>query len=55
LDASSSAKNHGVLKKALWMGLSIGLVAGARAAARQAADRIWRVATGEAPPGQKQK
>ena len=35
-----------MLRKALWMGLS----AGAMVAARQAAAKVWRVATGEQPP-----
>jgi hypothetical protein len=42
-----------MLRKLLWTGLYAGLAAGASMAARRAASRIWRVATGEAPPMKK--
>jgi len=35
-----------MLRKALWLGLSAGVMA----AARLVAARIWRIATGEQPP-----
>jgi hypothetical protein len=42
-----------MLRKLLWTGLYAGLGAGATMAARTAASKIWRVATGEAPPTKK--
>jgi hypothetical protein len=39
-----------VLRKLLWTSLYAGLGAGATMAARRAASRIWRIATGEEPP-----
>jgi len=42
-----------MLRKALWTGLYAGLAAGATMGARRLASRIWRVATGEAPPTKK--
>jgi hypothetical protein len=39
-----------MLRKLLWTGLYAGLAAGATMAARRAASKIWRVATGEQPP-----
>ncbi len=39
-----------MLRKALWTTLYAALGAGATMAARRAASRIWRIATGEAPP-----
>jgi hypothetical protein len=42
-----------VLRKLLWTGLYAGLGAGATMAARRAASRIWRIATGEDPPTRK--
>jgi hypothetical protein len=42
-----------VLRKLLWTGLYAGIAAGAAIAARTAASRIWRVATGEEPPVKK--
>jgi len=39
-----------MLRKLLWTGLYAGLSAGAAIAARRAAGRIWRIATGEEPP-----
>jgi hypothetical protein len=42
-----------VLRKLLWTSLYAGLGAGATMAARRAASRIWRLATGEAPPTKK--
>jgi hypothetical protein len=43
----------GVLRKLLWTGLYAGFAAGATMAARRAASRIWRLATGEEPPTKK--
>ena len=42
-----------MLRKLLWTGLYAGFAAGAAIAARTAASRIWRVATGEEPPVKK--
>jgi hypothetical protein len=42
-----------MLRKLLWTGLYAGLGAGATMAARTTASKIWRVATGEAPPTKK--
>jgi hypothetical protein len=42
-----------MLRKLLWTGLYTGLAAGATIAARRAASKIWRLATGEAPPAKK--
>ena len=42
-----------MLRKLLWTGLYGGLAAGATLAARKAASKIWRIATGEAPPVKK--
>jgi hypothetical protein len=42
-----------VLRKLLWTGLYAALAAAATIAARTAASRIWRIATGEAPPAKK--
>jgi hypothetical protein len=39
-----------MLRRLLWSGLYAGLAAGAAVIARLAADRIWRVLTGEGPP-----
>jgi len=39
-----------LLRKALWAGLYAALAAVATMASRRAASRIWRIATGEAPP-----
>ena len=42
-----------MLRKLLWTGLYAPLAAAAPMAARRAASRIWRIATGEAPPAKK--
>jgi hypothetical protein len=42
-----------MLRKLLWTGLYASLAAGAAMAARRLASRIWRIATGEAPPTKK--
>jgi hypothetical protein len=42
-----------MLRKLLWSGLYAGLAAGSAMAARQAATRIWRLATGEPPPAKR--
>lgn len=42
-----------MLRRVLWTSLYAGLAAGAAMAARRAASKIWRVATGEAPPTRK--
>jgi hypothetical protein len=39
-----------MLRKLLWTGLYATLSAGAALAARRAASRVWRLATGEEPP-----
>jgi hypothetical protein len=43
----------GVLRKLLWSGLYAGFAAAATMAARRAASRVWRLATGEEPPAKK--
>jgi hypothetical protein len=42
-----------MLRRLLWTALYGALGAGATRAARRLASRIWRVATGEAPPVKK--
>ena len=42
-----------VLRKVMWTGLYAALGAAATMAARRAASRIWRIATGEEPPAKK--
>jgi len=42
-----------MLRKLLWSGLYAGFGAAATMAARRAASRVWRVATGEEPPTKK--
>ena len=42
-----------MLRKLMWTGLYASLAAGATMAARRVASRIWRLATGEAPPTKK--
>jgi hypothetical protein len=42
-----------MLRKAMWTGLYAGLAALSTMAARRAASKIWRVATGEDPPTKK--
>jgi hypothetical protein len=42
-----------LLRRIMWTGLYAALGAGATIAARRAASRIWRVATGEDPPTKK--
>ena len=42
-----------LLRKALWTGLYAALAAVATMATRRAAARIWRIATGEAPPAKR--
>jgi hypothetical protein len=42
-----------LLRKALWTGLYAALTAVATMASRRAASRIWRIATGEAPPAKR--
>ncbi len=49
----SAGKDGGMLRKLMWTGLYATLAAGATMAARRAASRIWRVATGEEPPTKK--
>jgi hypothetical protein len=49
----ASGNDNRVLRKLLWTGLYAGLGAGATMAARRAASRIWRLATGEEPPTRK--
>jgi len=42
-----------VLRRLVWTGLYASLAAAATLAARKAASKIWRVATGEEPPVRK--
>jgi hypothetical protein len=42
-----------MLRRLMWTGLAAALAAAATMAARRAASRIWRVATGEEPPTKK--
>jgi hypothetical protein len=42
-----------MLRKLLWTGLYAALGAAATIVARTVASRIWRIATGEAPPTKK--
>jgi hypothetical protein len=42
-----------MLRKLLWTGLYAGISAGATLAARRAASKVWRTATGEEPPVKK--
>ncbi len=49
----TSANVPGMFRKLLWTGLYAGISAGAAMAARRTASRIWRIATGEAPPTKK--
>jgi hypothetical protein len=53
LDGPQAGYDTNVLRKLLWSGLYAGLGAGATMAARRAASRIWRLATGEEPPTKK--
>jgi hypothetical protein len=47
---SFAVRLHAVLRKLMWTGLYGALAAGATMAARRAASKIWRIATGEEPP-----
>jgi hypothetical protein len=42
-----------MLRRAMWTGLYAGLGAVSTVAARRLATKIWRVTTGEEPPGSK--
>jgi hypothetical protein len=42
-----------MLRKLLWTGLYGAIAAGATMAARIAASKVWRIATGEEPPAKK--
>jgi hypothetical protein len=42
-----------MLRRAMWTGLYAALGAAATMAARALAARVWRVATGERPPGKR--
>jgi hypothetical protein len=42
-----------MLRRVMWTGLYAVLGAGATLAARRAASKIWRIATGEEPPTKK--
>jgi hypothetical protein len=50
LPVTARGNEKHMLRKLLWSGLYAGLAAAATMAARRAASRIWRVATGEEPP-----
>jgi hypothetical protein len=39
-----------MLRKLLWTGLYASIAAAATMVARRVASRVWRIATGEAPP-----
>jgi hypothetical protein len=52
-DAPDRGNERDVLRKLLWTGLYAGIAALAAMVARTLASRIWRVATGEAPPVKK--
>jgi hypothetical protein len=49
----SEARQPTMLRKLLWSGLYASLAAGIALVSRQAATRIWRLATGEAPPAKR--
>jgi hypothetical protein len=42
-----------MIRKLMWTGLYAAIAAAATVAARTVASKIWRVATGEAPPVKK--
>jgi hypothetical protein len=42
-----------MLRKSLWTALYAGLGAASTMAARRAASKLWRIATGEEPPTKK--
>jgi hypothetical protein len=44
---------NAMLRKTMWTGLNAGLAAAAALATRRLASKIWRVATGEAPPAKR--
>jgi hypothetical protein len=48
-----AGKDLAMLRKLLWTGLYASFAAAATMAARRAASRVWRVATGEEPPTKK--
>ncbi len=50
LGRSRPGKFSRMLRKGLWTVLYAGLGAAATMAARRVASRVWRLATGEAPP-----
>ena len=51
--AGVAGKDLAMLRKLLWTGLYASFAAAATMAARRAASRVWRVATGEEPPTKK--
>jgi hypothetical protein len=53
LATTSPETQAGVLKMLLWNILTAVVSAAAALAAKQAADRIWRLSTGEPPPKKK--
>jgi hypothetical protein len=55
LATTSPETQTGILRVLLWNILTAVVSAAAALAAKQAADRIWRLMTGEAPPKKKWK
>jgi hypothetical protein len=53
LTVPTRAGTGAMLRKLMWTGLYASLGAAATMAARRVASRIWRIATGEAPPTKK--
>jgi len=47
---NGARQSEGMLRKAMWTGLYAGLAAASTLVTRRLASKIWRVATGEAPP-----
>jgi hypothetical protein len=52
-DTGGEARQPTMLRKLLWSGLYAGLAAGIAVVSRQAATKIWRLATGEPPPAKR--
>jgi len=55
LATTSPESQTGILRTLAWNVLTAIVSAAAALAAKQAADRIWRLTTGEAPPKKKHK
>jgi len=52
-DDEGEARQPAMLRKLLWSGMYAGLAAGIALVSRQTATKIWRLATGEAPPAKR--